>query len=115
MSVTLNTISVIATNLGIDDNGKWHKEFANTCMKHMNRFVPKDSGTLRRSAHIEGTDIVYPGPYARYQYKGQRDDGTHVIKKWSEPGTGPYWDKRMVSADMRKIERDLERSIRWGK
>lgn len=112
MNVYFKPSSVIVSKLGLQDGGYWHKEFANSCMRHMERFVPKDSGVLRRSAYVSGTDITYPMPYAKYQYYGQREDGSHVVKQWTEPGTGPYWDKRMVSADMKKIEKEIEGRMR---
>ena len=112
MSVQIQSTIEIETSLGIQEGGYWHKRLAEKCKDHMNRFVPKDSGILRRTAFIENnTTIVYPQRYAEYQYKGMRNDGTHVIKKWSEPGSGPYWDKRMVSADMEQIVNDLNKEI----
>ena len=82
----------------------------------MERFVPKRDGPLRDTAHIEGADtIVYSQAYAQYQYRGEREDGSHKIRHWTTPNTGPYWDRRMVSAEMKNIERILEREMGGGR
>jgi hypothetical protein len=70
----------------------------------MDKYVPKDEGTLRLYK-IEGNKIIYDQPYARYQYYGVREDGTHRVQNYTTPGTGPYWDERMKSADMSDIIR----------
>lgn len=117
MSVYVKPTIVIETRLQIQKGGYWHKELANSCMLHMSRFVPKDTGELRRKAYVDvvGTevDVVYPGDYAWYQYKGVREDGTHRVnpENYSEPGTGPYWDKRMASADMSEIVKEIQDRI----
>lgn len=33
--------------------------------------------------------------------------------KYHTPGTGPHWDRRMVSAEMQDIERAIERQMEW--
>lgn len=112
MSVEFDSVIEIENTIGIQPNGYWNKRLAEKCKDHMQRFVPKKIGTLRRTAFIENNStIVYPQEYASYQYHGMRHDGTHIIKKWSEPGSGPYWDKRMESADMEQIVDDLNKEI----
>lgn len=138
MSVEFKPVGEIETRLQIEPGGYWHKRFANMCMKHMDRFVPmevigKQSGMLRRSAHIEQNDediaVVYNTPYAHYVYegklwvdpitgsswarKGTKKIPTDINLKYHTPGTGHHWDKLMVSADMEDIERTIERQMNW--
>jgi len=138
MSVYIKPTSEIETRLQIEPGGVFHKRFANMCMKHMDRFVPmevvgKNRGALRRSAHVEQNgediDVVYNTPYAHYMYEGKlwvdpvtgsswaRKDTkkvpTGIDLKYHTPGTGHHWDKRMVSSDMKDIERTLERQMEW--
>lgn len=40
-------------------------------MKDTNEYVPARQGTLAQETHIEGSTIVYPGPYARFLYYGK--------------------------------------------
>ena len=108
MPVKMQPTSVIKSRLGIEPNGRVQKFFTNTCYKHMDKYVPKDEGNLRTIVDIENNSITYESPYARYQYYGVREDGTHVVKNYTTPGTGPYWDKRMVSAEMQDVVKEVQ-------
>lgn len=112
MPVRLQPTSKIKARLGIDPNGKVQKFFTNTCAKHMDKYVPYDEGTLA-DYHIEGTNVVYNQVYAKYQYYGMREDGSHVIKpenrdRTKHPLANTYWDKRMVSAEMRDVVKEVQ-------
>ena len=76
-------------------------------------FVPKSNGYIKKGLYIppgqlrEQTKVYvesdtgyieYIVPYALYQYYGQRQDGSHVVKNYTTPGTGKYWDNLMMSA-----------------
>ena len=111
MPVKLQPTSVIKARLGIEPSGRVQKFFTNTCYKHMDKYVPQDTGDLRTIVDIQADSITYEMPYARYQYYGMWDDGTHVVQNYTTPGTGPYWDKRMVSAEMPTIENEVQRYI----
>ena len=108
MPVKLQPTSVIKARLGIDSNGKVQKFLTNTCYKHMDKYVPMDEGNLRTNVNIQSNSITYESPYARYQYYGIREDGTHEVHNYTTPGTGPYWDKRMVSAEMQDVVREVQ-------
>lgn len=104
MAVKLKPTSVIKSRLGINPNGKVQKFFQNTCYEYMDKYVPKRRGQLREQVDLSNPKyIIYEMPYARYQYYGFREDGTHIVTHYTTPGTGPYWDKRMVSAEMDKV------------
>lgn len=66
----LEPISKIKANLGIQPNGEVQKFFTNTCYKHMDKYVPKDTGILRRTVRLEADNITYQTPYAHAQYVG---------------------------------------------
>lgn len=108
MPVKLKPTSVIKARLGIEPNGRVQKFFTNTCYKHMDKYVPKDEGNLRTIVDIQPDSITYESPYARYQYYGVREDGTHKVHNYTTPGTGPYWDKRMVSAEMQDVVKEVQ-------
>lgn len=115
MPVKMQPISVIKARLGIEPNGRVQKFFTNTCYKHMDKYVPmsdlESKGDLRTIVDIQPDSITYESPYARYQYYGMREDGTHVVKNYTTPGTGPYWDKRMVSAEMQDVLEEVQNYI----
>lgn len=111
MPVKLQPTSVIKARLGIEPNGRVQRYLTNTCYKHMDKYVPKDEGNLRTVVDIQPNSITYESPYARYQYYGIREDGTHQVQNYTTPGTGPYWDKRMVSAEMQDVVREVQNYI----
>ncbi|MBR2245672.1 MAG: capsid protein [Clostridia bacterium] len=114
MPVKMQPTSVIKARLGLEPNGKVQKFFTNTCYKHMDKYVPMDNGDLRTNVDIQPNSITYESPYARYQYYGVREDGTHEVKNYTTPGTGPYWDKRMVSAEMQDVVKEVQNYVNRG-
>ena len=52
--------------------------------------------------------------YAGYQYYGQRKDGTRKIKN-HKGITGPYWNKKMMSAEGKDLEKDIMKYYLTGK
>ena len=115
MGLQLKPVSVIKANLGIGPNGPVQKFFQETCYKHMDKYVPKREGNLRTIVDLSNPKyIVYESPYARYQYYGVREDGTHKVQNYTTPGTGPYWDKRMWSAEGNIVVREVQTYINRG-
>jgi hypothetical protein len=108
MPIKMKPTSQIKARLGIQPNGRVQKFFTNTCYKHMDKYVPMREGNLRTIVDINSDNIVYESPYARYQYYGMRNDGSRVVTKYTTPGTGPYWDKRMVSAEMQDVVKEVQ-------
>lgn len=95
--VILDSLDEIEKKLGIDDNGPAQKFLVSTAQKYMDEFVPKNIGNLRTIIHMDSHSITYMSPYASYQYYGMRKDDSHQVKNYTTPGTGPYWDQRMLS------------------
>ena len=114
MPLKMQPTSVIKANLGLEPNGRVQRFFTNTCYKHMGKYVPKDEGNLRTIVDIESNSITYESPYALYQYYGIREDGTHEVKNYTTPGTGPYWDKRMWSAEGGIVVREVQKMFNRG-
>ena len=111
MPVKMKPTSVIKARLGLEPNGRVQKFFTNTCYKHMDKYVPMDEGNLRINVIVDSNSITYESPYARYQYYGVREDGTHQVRNYTTPGTGPYWDKRMVSAEMQDVINEVQNYV----
>ena len=112
MPVKIKPTSVIKARLGIEPNGRVQQFFTNTCYKHMDKYVPEDLGNLRTIVSIQPDSITYEQEYARYQYYGEREDGSHKVRHYTTPGTGPYWDKRMWSAERQDIIEEVQNYIR---
>ena len=112
MTVYVDSFDKIRRKLGIENNGPAQAFFTEACYKAMDKYVPKDNGDLRTTVSLTHNSITYESPYASYQYYGIRSDGTHVTMNFTTPGTGPYWDDRMKSVDMDKIEKQVQNYIR---
>lgn len=110
----LKPVSVIKANLGIEPNGRIHKYFTERCRDYMNeKYVPEDTGTLINTSYVDSQcNIVYQQKYAHAQYVGVVNGGE--VKNYTKPGTGPYWDKRMVSADMPQIVKEVQSKVNGG-
>lgn len=108
--MALENITNIKLNLGINAGGRVQRAFTNTCRKRMNKYVPMRpfSRNLRKNVSTQVDSITYKSPYAHAQYIGYT---TGPVRNYTTPGTGAYWDKKMVSAEMQSIEREMQRLI----
>lgn len=66
----MKPISKIKADLGINSNGKVQRFFTDTCYKHMDKYIPKDTGNLRNIVSKGADYITYESPYAYAQYVG---------------------------------------------
>lgn len=116
MSLKLQPTSTIIANLGLPNGGPVHAFFTNECARAMNDFIPyrgrSGKDHLRYNREIHTTYIKYNMPYARYQYYGVREDGTHRVVNYTTPGTGPYWDKQMWTAKSTEITQSVQDYIK---
>ena len=114
MAVYINSLDKIKKRLKIDDNGEAQAFLTETCYKHMDKYVPMDLGNLRTVVSIGINSITYESPYAEYQYRGKRKDNTHIVKHYSTQGTGPRWDRRMISAEKKDVIKEVKNFIKTG-
>lgn len=95
----------IIDKYGIQNNGSTHLFFSNSCFKRMQKYVPFKKGTLSTTATVRPTSVTYESDYAIYQYKGYTKG---PVKKYNKPGTGPYWDKKMVANEKNQLTKEVE-------
>lgn len=114
MEIYLKPASEIKAKFGIQPNGRVQAFFTNACYKAMDRYVPMDKGNLRTIVYEGHNYIIYESPYARYQYYGVREDGTHKVMNYTTPGTGPYWDKKMWTAKGDDIIEQVKKEMKRG-
>ena len=136
MSVQMQPTSVIKARLGIEPDGRVQRYFQKRCKDYMDKYVPREDGNLRKNVDLSNPNlIVYQSPYAHYMYEGKvmgpnipiTENGN--ITGWYSPkgkkkhytgasivyhtaGTGDHWDKRMVSADMNSLVKEVQDYIR---
>lgn len=111
MGVYIESMEQLTRKLGIEPSGPVMAYTVNRCYKAMNEFVPKDIGNLRKTVALYRDRVTYESNYASYQYYGKTRDGKRKVKNYTEAGTGPYWDKRMMSAKKDEILRDIQRMV----
>lgn len=109
-------IDAILEQMGIDENRTFLAYAADQAYRYMDKYVPKSNGHydsktgmfiqpgMLRKEHLiypegDGVVIEYTQPYSRYQYYGVRADGSHRVQNYTTPGTGPYWDLAMLTAE----------------
>lgn len=114
--MALNPISQIKANLGIEPNGKVQKFFTNTCYKHMDKYVPMDTGALSTNVDIKSDSITYQSVYAHYMYNGTSKSGKPLnYRKDKHTYAGSYWDRRMVSAEMNDVVKEVQKKLEGKK
>lgn len=135
----LKPVSQIKMELGINPNGKVQAFFTDTCDRYMDEFIPADTHNLRNNKSKTINSITYESPYAHYQYIGKlyvMDNGKGAYYSddygfWSKPGvpkkatdidlnyhiegTGSYWDKKMVSAKMKEVVKEVQNYVNRSK
>ena len=105
----LKPISEIKARLGIDVDGRVQRFFTDTCARHMDKYIPRDTGMLRTNINKTANSITYESPYAHAQYIGNVK-GSPVVN-YTTAGTGPYWDRKMVTAEMEDIIREVQNYV----
>lgn len=62
--------------------------------------TPKDKGNLSRDVlkTVQGLhgEIEWRKTYAQFQERGERADGSHKVKNYTTPGTGPHFAENAV-------------------
>jgi len=115
MPLKMKPTSVIQARLGIQNGGPAHAYFTERCAVHMDKYVPYSGNSGRihlRENVVKDTDyIAYQQPYARYQYYGVREDGSHAVKNYTTPGTGTYWDKKMWTAEGKDVVAEVQEYV----
>ena len=138
--VHLDSKNAIKTRLKINNNGAAQRYFQNEAYRFMDKYVPLRNRNLRKNVDLSNPKlIVYESPYAKYMFYGKKmvmpengksafyspDYGFWSIKGgkkvvtdenliYHTPGTGSYWNEKMMSAEGEKLQKKVEKFIRKG-
>lgn len=121
--VKLNNIDKIKKRLGLEPDGRVQKFFTNTCAIHMDKYLPFDTGTTAETVVVNGQangpgvgidSLTYQTPYAEIIYKGIKDGKNINFHTDKHSQAGPYWDKRMVSAEMNIVVKEVQDFVNRG-
>lgn len=129
MALKIEPAKKIKISVGMQKNGPLQKFIANDLYERMDPYVPFDSGDLATMVSIttDGKYIIYEVPYAQYQWRGERADGTHKINEENRnrsmhPKASSHWDSHFYisgsgysqgNEELRwKVNKDVERYIK---
>lgn len=131
----------LLTRCGLESGGKVQKAIDNAVIRFSIPYCPMDTGTLARSPYSASTSgrVIYPGPYARYQYYGKvmgpnipifDDDSGEPTRFFSPPGqkkhltgedltyrtdknalAGAFWVERMKADRMQDILEEARKNV----
>ena len=103
--VEMKDIRAITKGLGFGRMGKVQKFVDSQLAKGLDKYVPKDSGTLKDSVNqsIFGSGrLVYNTNYAAYQYHHGRNNGLR----------GAKWDRRFMDMEGHRFVDMVQRYVR---
>lgn len=127
----------ILASRGLGASKEVQKELASTVVRLSDKYVPMSSGSgahMKDQAKIasDGSSIVYPGPYAHYQWYGEvyGPNYTNGERFWSgnapkkptgrkltyngAPMRGARWTERMMIDRKEDVEKSVEAFIKRG-
>ena len=101
----------IKVDLGIEPDGRVQRFLVDTCANHMDKYIPQRDGLLRENILKTSHSIIYKQPYAHAQYIGYTKG---PVRNYTTPGTGPYWDERMKSAEIEQVIAEVQEFMNRG-
>lgn len=121
----MNPVSKIVADKGLSANGSVQAFHTNNVMRRMIKYMPFRTGATIK-VMIAQTDINKPYiivdvPYAKYLYYGKVMVGSAPktvtdiplnYTKTKNPLAGPFWDRRLVTAEGAVMQRELQNFIR---
>lgn len=134
----------LLSKLNLESGGKVQKVIDNAVISYDLQYAPWETGTLAKSAYtatdVGSGEVVYPGPYAHYQYYGEvygpnipifEDDSGEPTRYFSPPGqekhptgraleystdpnplAGSYWFERMKADHLQDIIDEAKAAVR---
>lgn len=117
IKINLKSAQDIIKERGLDAGGKVQMAFADALLAYGDKRTPKQEGNLMNRAMFAlsgGTEIYYPGPYARYLWYGVAMEGktpmhptNRPLQFQEAPLRGKEWLKRTWKDDGNKILQEI--------
>lgn len=88
IKINLKSAQDIIKERGLDAGGKVQMAFADALLAYGDKRTPKQEGNLMNRAMFAlsgGTEIYYPGPYARYLWYGVAMEGKPPMHQTNRP------------------------------
>lgn len=113
------SIEIAIDTKRIDENFKKAQQYlGNQVLTDCTPYVPKDGNVLADNlCHVNngGAEVVWDGPYARYQYYGMKMVGpapkqlTDIPLEQHTPGTVPFWFEAAKAANREEWVKEVKR------
>ena len=109
----------ILKKYGLGESKEAQRFLAEDVERKCQPYVPRKNGLLETTARVTDESIIYPGPYAHYQYVGEVMAGRapkhytgQPIDYHGGPMRGKQWDKRMMADHGKEVEQDFENYLK---
>lgn len=114
---TLENDEELLKRLNLESGGKVQQVIDASVIRYSMPYIPWETGTLARSPYtatvIGSGEVVYPEPYAHYQYCGISSNGNPLNYNVDiNPLAGSYWIERMKAAHMRDIIDEAKSAVK---
>ncbi len=121
IKVDVNPAAILC-KMGLGDSKEAQQYLANEVERLSRPYVPMSSGSgahMVNQVQVTEDAVIYPGPYAHYQYVGEVMGGRapkqytgREIEYSDGPMRGKQWDKRMLADRGEEMEKGLENYIK---
>ncbi len=102
----------------LDSKGKAQQVFTNECARHMDKYIPFQSGTLKNIKVVNHDNIRYLAPYARYQWGGKVMEGpapkkvTNYDLVYRNSPRGAHWEETMWKNKGQEITKTVRNAVK---
>lgn len=103
---------------GIGPGGRVQMFHTANVGRRIEKYIPKQTGNLRRVKYKTSTQITFSSPYAKYQYYGKvmKGKAPRVVtgKNLNYQEGGPFWDRALVADEGEVLREELQAFINRG-
>ena len=102
----------IIDKYGLQEGGSTELFLANTCFRRMEKYTPRDTGTMATTVTIKPGKIIYDTDYAYYQYRGYTNGPVKHYSHNSRGLRGKEWDKKMKINEGHLVAKEVENHVK---
>ena len=121
VEVNIDTAKILK-KYGLGESKEAQRFLAEDVERKCQPYVPMAAASsvhMVNNARVTDDSIIYPGPYAHYQYVGEVMAGRapkhytgQPIDYHGAPMRGKQWDKRMMADHGKEVEQDFDNYLK---
>ncbi len=124
ITVDMKPVSRILRAKGLTPGGDVQRFHTANALRRIVKYMPYRSGATIKlmvaQSPVDRPFIVIDAPYARYLYHGKAMEGPPPKRvtdrdlrytTTKNPQAGPFWDRRLVSAEGKAMQADLQQYV----